>query len=372
MISTEEAFVEKVLWSRAGLQCLQVSLGDKKEKAYNYPLLTGVAEPGNRVLLNTTAVRLQLGSGGYHFVIYNQAQNALRLTPSGHIMKLRYTPLQLKVQTWEELWGNKNPQAALQRYGGLGRIPVVTGELHSMVAPFVLTMKSLNPDRKIVYVMTDSAALPLCLSDTIHRLREKQMLSGTITCGHAFGGDLETVNIYTALIAAREELRAEIILVTPGPGVVGTGTRYGYSGIEQGEHLDRIHKLQGIPVLIPRISFAERRARHYGLSHHTLTSLQEIAHHKAYLPLPAFDRKKAYFILKQLQAAGLFEKHHIVIIKERLFRFLKKSPGNFQTMGRKMEEDPAFFAAIAATAYFANNLCGRAQKGICLKKEKCN
>ena len=52
--------------------------------------------------------------------------------------------------------------------------------------------------------MTDSAALPLYLSNVIYHLQEEGLLSGTITCGQAFGGDLETVNIYTALIAARE------------------------------------------------------------------------------------------------------------------------------------------------------------------------
>ncbi|MGI5875676.1 MAG: DUF3866 family protein [Dethiobacteria bacterium] len=357
MISTKQAYVEKVIWSRAGLQCLMVSQGDKKEKAYNFPALTGVAEQGNRVVLNTTAVELNLGSGGYHFVIYNYAQNNLQLSPSGHIIKLRYTPFQLKVQAYEEILSRRDPAATLQRYKGMGNTPVVIGELHSMVAPFVLTIKKLHPGRRIVYIMTDSAALPLYLSNVIHHLQEEGLLSGTITCGQAFGGDLETVNIYTALIAAREELKADIILITPGPGVVGTGTRYGYSGIEQGEHIDRVHKLRGIPIVIPRISFADKRSRHYGLSHHTLTSLREIALNKAFLPLPSFDKKKTSFILKQLQETGLHKKHDIIIVRQRLFQFLKKSPCYLQTMGRKVKEDPAFFAAVTATAIFVNRFC---------------
>ena len=192
-------------------------------------------------------------------------------------MKLRYTPLQCKVQVYEELLDSRGSALARSRYEGLKGLPVVIGELHSMVAPFILAMKKLQPDVKIVYIMTDSAALPIYLSDAVFRLKRDSLLEGTITCGHAFGGDLETVNIYTALMAAREELKADVVLLAPGPGVVGTSTRYGYSGIEQGEHIDRVRKMQGVPIVIPRISFGDLRTRHFGLSHHTITALSEIA-----------------------------------------------------------------------------------------------
>lgn len=207
--------------------------------------------------------------------------------------------------------------------------------------------------------MTDSAALPLHLSDTIYRLQKNKLLNGTVTCGHAFGGDLETVNLYTALIAAREELKAEIILITPGPGVVGTGTFYGFSGIELGEHIARVGKLQGLPIVIPRLSFADSRARHYGLSHHTLTALDEIASREAFLPLPALDRKKLFFVLQQMQERDLFKKHKVIIIKKRLLKILKDVAFELRTMGRKLDDDPAFFAAAAATAWFVVGTRGR-------------
>lgn len=357
MISTEQAVVKNILWSRKGIQCLEVCLHEKKEKALNYPDLTGDAFPGNRVILNTTALELGLGSGGYHFVMANCDIESRPLKPNGHIMKLRYTPMQLKVQVYEEVLSRSDPPAVADRYLGLKKIPVVIGELHSMLAPFVLALKGLNPNYKIAYIMTDSAALPLALSDTVHRLKNDSFLEGTVTCGHAFGGDIETVNFYTALMAAREELGAEVIITTPGPGVVGTSTRYGCSGIEQGEHVDRVRKMQGIPVFIPRISFHDLRKRHKGLSHHTLTALGEISYESAYIPLPSFDRNTMLFVYRQLKNSDVLGKHQVVIVnKKPILNIFKNDDYDFRTMGRNIREDPAFFSAVITAAYFTMRL----------------
>ncbi len=365
MLSTANGVVEKIIWARPGLQCLEVKLNGEIERALNYTSLTATALPGHRVVLNTTAVRLGLGSGGYHFVAANHDVSCLSFVPRGHIIKLRYTPLQLKVETFEETISRGSPaNLSWRKYRGLKNVPVVIGELHSMVAPFVLTLKKINPSRKIVYIMTDSAALPLSFSNVVDRLRSERLLEGTVTCGHAFGGDLETVNIYTALIAAREAFNADVILLVPGPGVVGTSTRYGYSGIEQGEHVDRVHKFQGLPVVIPRISFAEKRRRHYGLSHHTRTALGEIANNNVYLPLPRLSKEKMLFLYRQLKISGLPFKHKIVIISQfpKLDRLLENDY-NLESMGRGLADDPAFFASVAATASFTEKILGKIEAG---------
>jgi hypothetical protein len=128
----------------------------------------------------------------------------------GHIIKMRYTPLQHKVMTWEEKCGTESNNCKT-KYRGL-HVPVVIGELHSMLAPFARTLKLLNNKYRIIYIMSDSASLPLSFSRTVRLLKKTGVLSGTITAGHAFGGDLECINIYTALIAAREELKADVII----------------------------------------------------------------------------------------------------------------------------------------------------------------
>ena len=354
MLYVEEGTVERVIWTEGRVQCLEVQLGDNKEKAINYLELSGAAAPGNRVFLNTTAVRLNLGSGGYHFVMLNTA--ASPYSPhTGHIIKMRYTPLQHKVLTWEE---NCGPDAdnCQTKYTGL-HIPVVIGELHSMLAPFVRTLKLINSKCRIVYIMSDSASLPLSFSRTVYSLKDDGVLSGTITAGQAFGGDLECVNIYTALIAAREELKADVIIIAPGPGVVGTGTRYGYGGVEQGEHVERVHKLGGIPLVIPRISFADSRSRHQGISHHTLTTLGELTTKSCILPLPACSRDKMRLFYQQLTAASLLKKHRVVIISSKRFKhYMKECCGDSSTMGRGLQADPIFFATACACAYHTGKM----------------
>ena len=85
------------------------------------------------------------------------------------------------------------------------------------------------PGRRLVYLMSDGAALPLGFSQTVTALKQEGLLAATITFGHAFGGDLEAVNIYSALLAAKHVVQADLAVVLMGPGVVGTGTTLGHN-----------------------------------------------------------------------------------------------------------------------------------------------
>jgi hypothetical protein len=46
-----------------------VRVSGQTVRALAYPELTGLPEPGDRVLLNTTALDLGLGTGGYALVV---------------------------------------------------------------------------------------------------------------------------------------------------------------------------------------------------------------------------------------------------------------------------------------------------------------
>ena len=83
--------------------------------------------------------------------------------------------------------------------------------------------------------MTDQGALPLAFSRSVAELRSAGLLAGTVTVGQAFGGDLEAVSVHSGLLAARLALGADIAVVSQGPGNLGTGTRWGFSGVEAGE-----------------------------------------------------------------------------------------------------------------------------------------
>ena len=82
--------------------------------------------------------------------------------------------------------------------------------------------------------MTDGAGLPLALSDLVAALRDRKLVDATVTCGHAFGGDYEAVSVFSSLVVARHVAEADVTIVAMGPGIVGTNTRLGFSGLEVG------------------------------------------------------------------------------------------------------------------------------------------
>src|SRR4029078_12459213 len=147
-------------------------------------------------------------------------------------------------------------------------MPVVAAALHSQLPAVGVGLQARAPVARVAHVMTDGAALPLALSDLVFTLRQKGLIDATITCGHAFGGDHEAVSIYSALAIARHIAHADVAVVVMGPGIVGTASRLGYSGIEGGLVLDATAGLDGVPIAALRASYADARDRHRGVSHH--------------------------------------------------------------------------------------------------------
>ena len=120
---------------RPGAEEWLVRLADGAEtRAIAYAVFGGNLAPGQRVWLNTTAVELGLGTGGVHFILspLDDGSNITGLEigaaperAAGHLMKLRYTPLQHAVLAAEEA---ASPPPAESDLEGL---PVVAAELHS-------------------------------------------------------------------------------------------------------------------------------------------------------------------------------------------------------------------------------------------------
>ena len=154
--------------------------------------------------------------------------------------------------------------------------PVVACSVHSQVGVVAATIAAVRPGTRVAYVMTDGGALPLALSDLVHSLRAGGLLVGTVTAGHAFGGDREAVSMPSALAIARHALDAEVVVAGMGLGGVGTGSRLGYSGLEQAGIMDATAWLGGRPVACVRASSGDARPRHQGVSHHTTTVLEAV------------------------------------------------------------------------------------------------
>ncbi|MEN3000735.1 MAG: DUF3866 family protein [Armatimonadota bacterium] len=348
--------VEQIVRERDGIQYLHVRTEQGMRDALNYIALTGRLQPGVQVLLNTTATRLELGTGGYDFVIAaHLSEPDCSAIPDPRdkerlLMRLRYTPLQLALPAAECLY----PDALA---GTLEGTPVVAILLHSHLAPVVGTIHYAHPDARVVYVMTDSAALALDFSETVSWLKARGWLAGTITIGQAFGGDLEAVNLYSALLLARHTLHADFIVVGQGPGHLGTGTRWGFSGIDQGMALNAADTLGGLPIAALRISFDDPRERHQGVSHHSLTILSRVVRMPCHVPVPMLPEAQMERVLRDLEHAGIPEHHTLHFMDANAaFEWLCQQEVPLATMGRDAQTERAYFLAGCAAGLLADGL----------------
>lgn len=347
-LSVKKGKVLHISAAREGISEVVVRIGEEKAICVSYSLFSGSMQVGDEVLLNTTAMDLRLGSGGNHFILANLSRPQERpLAGPGHIMKLRYTPLQFKCNSLEEAF-----QADLQadKEGNLAGMAVVVLELHSMLLPAAYAIKREKPHVPLAYIMTDGGSLPLPLSRQVEFMQKEHLIDATITAGHAFGGDLEAVNLYTALQGAKHIIKAGICLVAMGPGVLGTGSTFGFSGIEQGENINRANILQGKAITCLRMSFADPRSRHRGVSHHSLTSLKRAALSPAEIAMPAeLTGARRQRVMAQLETAGLPGRHTLKWYSVAdVMAELHELSWPLNSMGRGLEEDPCFFAAAAA------------------------
>lgn len=352
LLSYREAVIVKIYEEDENIAYVEVKIDEDNWKAINYNKLTGKVSIGDTVIVNTTAVELSLGTGGLHFIIFNYSNKSKNTEGQGHIMKLRYTPQQIRCFAAEE--ENSPYHEVFLNFKSLDGHLFILGSLHSMLAPIVAMIKYLDEDTKINYIMTDGGSLPIDFSNTVRELKAKKLIENTITIGHAFGGDLECTNIYTGLITAKEILKGDISIITMGPGIVGTGTKYGFSGIEQGYILDAINTLGGTALFVPRISFKDSRERHRGISHHTKTVLSEIAKTSGTVVFPILDESKLDLIKKQIELLDLDGKHNIIYRPgNNINKAMEKYQLDIKTMGRNYTEDREYFLALGAAGNYA-------------------
>lgn len=293
-----------------------------------YPDLTGPIALADEVLVNVQAVELELGSGGFD-ILYANLTRGLDLPPedSAHVMKLPYTPLQHAVVHAEEGSGDVLPEA-------LRGLPVVCCSLHSQVAP---ACAGLGRELAVAYVQLPGGALPVPLSDSIRRLREEGYLKTTVAVGACFGGEIACVTAASALVAcARAGMDAVVCAV--GPGVVGTGSRYGHGGLAAAEAAIAAAALGGLPVVVPRISHGDSRERHRGLSHHTRAALELIREPVTLAWPEGLDRPSDLSGVQVVDASGWRDACAGLPLSH---------------MGRGPDDDPWFFAAAFAAGALA-------------------
>ncbi len=365
-MSLKRATVLEIVESRDDLQIVQTRIDSSGEcvRAYNYLALGPSITPDQSVRINTTGIDLGLGTGGVAFVVPGDtteradvheaaASTSQDVTPDGatqkhygHIVKLRYTPLQIVVDSVEE---QDSPfHRILQDAWSIEGMPVVCCELHSQMPLVAAAIKHKEPHTTVAYIMTDEAALPLAFSELVQKSTADGLIDQTITCGQAFGGEYEAINLHSALLAAFAVCKAGVVIVAPGPGIVGSGTAFGHSGIAQGEALNAVASLEGKPIAPLRLSWKDKRQRHHALSHHSKTALGKVCLCKAIVPLPGdLSDEQRREVMEGMEESGISKKHLIVPINYN-FDTISTKRVTVTTMGRGRDEDPAFFSAAFA------------------------
>ena len=147
---------------------------------------------------------------------------------------------------------------------------------------------------------------------------------------------------------------ADVAIVAMGPGIVGTGTALGFTGLEVGSVLDATVGLGGEPVACLRASAADGRDRHLGISHHTETTLTVGTRSRVTVPVPALGGDTEADLHAALRAAGIAARHDIVTvgIPDVLAAFAAHDL-TISSMGRPAADDPILFQCAAAAGVAA-------------------
>jgi hypothetical protein len=353
VIRWREGNVVAVVRDWRGARELTVSTADGEVAGLAYTQLVGEPEVGDRVLLNTTAVAMGLGTGGFALVVAIPDRLPADRADPGHVVKARYTPLQATVLAVDEQ--DSPDHAVLRDVDSIDGMPVVVADLHSALTPILAGLREGGRTPRVVYVMTDGGALPLAFSRSVAELTEAGWLAATVTVGQAFGGDVEAVTLHTGLLAARHVLAADLAIVTQGPGNLGTGTRWGFSGVASGEAVNATAVLSGRCVAALRISEADQRDRHRGVSHHSLTALGRVALAPADVVVPRLPGAFGDEVVAA--AAPLSPPHRLVEVDtDGLRDAVAAAPVRVSTMGRGLDEDLAYFLGCAAAGRHAATL----------------
>jgi hypothetical protein len=322
--------------------------------------LVGSAQQGDELIVNVEALELGLGSGGFDIVHVNLTRGlAAMAAPEANVMKLNYTSLQHTVSPVED----ERLQLPLER-------PVAVLALHGQLAAVAWAFAQSTPGRQLGYVQTAGGALPGGHSRTVRELRERGLLAGHLSAGAAFGGEGEAITTAGALHHGLRALGWDAAICGPGPGIVGSSSPLGHGGISALDSAHAALALGAPTMLVARMSSSDGRARHRGISHHTLTVL-DLLLEPVTVALPAGMRSPVGVDLRAglgavFAGAGgagaMGDRPALSLDVERPVRITRHDwrrakvdlpayaacglPA--QTMGRTLAEDPLFFGAALA------------------------
>lgn len=341
---------------------LTVEVAGERRRAWADAALVGPVEVGDEVVVNVEALDLELGSGGFDVVHVNLTRGLEgEGAPGRHVMKLNYTSLQHPVEPVEmpvEAPGDREPLP-----------PALVIPLHGHLAPVAWAARQARPELRLGFVQAAGGALPGSLSRDVPELRRRDLVQGHVTAGPSYGGEQEAIGVVGALDGGIHRLGWDAIILGPGPGILGSATRYGHGGMAALEGAHAALAL-GLPTLVaPRLSSSDPRPRHRGLSHHSRAVLQMLLA-PVRVPVPEAEIEGWPLLDTEAPEGGspqaaldeLIEicggRHDIAVQGVDLDGYAASGlPA--KTMGRAIDQDPLFFAApLAAGAALAAAAAG--------------
>jgi Protein of unknown function (DUF3866) len=308
---------------------LVVAVDAEERRAWADEVLLGEMREGDEVVVNAAALDLGLGSGGFDVVHVNLTRGlGGGVGGDAHVMKLNYTSLQ-------------HPVDPVEGSGERRTVPVVVLPLHGHLAPAAWAAEQAWPGRRVGYVQTAGGALPGSLSRDVVELLDRGLLAGHITAAPAYGGEREALSTVGALDAAASTLGWDAILVGPGPGIIGSDTKFGHGGMEALASAHAALSLKLSTIISPRLSSGDPRERHRGLSHHTATVLELLL-----APVTVAIPEGAPELAQQISGASL-GLHRVEPVPVDLDGYAASGLPT-TTMGRTLADDPLFFEAPLA------------------------
>jgi hypothetical protein len=359
MLKLRRAIVLDAESADSSEQALTIELGGvpgERRAAIADVGLVGVCERGDQLIVNVEAQDLGLGSGGFDIVHVNLTRGLA--APGGgegaNVMKLNYTSLQHTVAPVEDT----SLELPLTR-------PVAVLALHGQLAPVAWAFAQGAPEARVGYVQTSGGALAGSHSRTVRLLRERGLLAEHLTAGAAFGGEREAITTAGALHYGLRTLGWDAAICGPGPGIVGSSSPLGHGGMAALDSAHAALALQAPTLLVARMSSGDQRARHRGISHHTLTVL-DLLLEPVTVALPAGLRSPAGTDLRarlgEVFGTGAAPRAGLARDVERPVRLTRHDwrratvdlpayaacglPA--ETMGRELAQDPLFFGAALA------------------------
>jgi hypothetical protein len=348
-------------------QQLTVLIDGQRREAIADVALLGPSSQGDEVIVNTQALDLGLGSGGFDVVHVNLTRGlAAEGAPGANVMKLNYTSLQHTIVPLED----EQLELPLER-------PVGVIALHGQLAAVAWAFAQTHPDGKLGFVQTPGGALPGGHSRAVRMLRERGLLAGHLTAGPTYGGgEGETVTTAGALHHGLRTLGWDAAICGPGPGIVGSSSPLGHGGMHALDSAHTALALGAHTLVVARMSSTDERPRHRGISHHTLTVL-DLLLEPVTVALPAGIRSPAGADLRA-RLGSVFgspgedrAKLQLELDVDRPARMARhdwrRGPVDLpaylasglpaETMSRSLLQDPLFFAAALAGGAVLSELC---------------